>query len=65
MDWSYDWINEARQRYSNTDFLEADTFVSRVSINWQENNVLNTGTLDYQILNDGLQANRVALQRYT
>ncbi|PKY49021.1 hypothetical protein RhiirA4_464807 [Rhizophagus irregularis] len=42
MDRSYDWINEARQRYSNTDFLEADTFVSRVSINWQGNNVLNT-----------------------
>src|SRR6266498_2572420 len=51
MDRSHDWINDARKRYSNTDLTEADTFVSRVSTDWQGNELV-TETLDYQTLNE-------------
>ena len=51
MDRSHDWINDTRKRYSNTDLMEADTFVSRVSTDWQGNELV-TETLDYQTLNE-------------
>ena len=48
---NYNWINDViKQRYSNTGLMEADTFVSRVSINRQENKLI-TDTLDYETLN--------------
>ena len=51
MDRSHDWINDSRQRYSNTDLMEADTFVNRVSINEQRNELV-TDTVDLQTLNE-------------
>ena len=51
MNQSHDWINNTRKRYSNTDLMEADTFVSRVSTDWQGNELV-TETLDYQTLNE-------------
>src|SRR5437764_10194336 len=51
MNRSHDWINDARKRYSNTDLTETDTFVSRVSTDWQGNKLV-TETLDYQTLNE-------------
>src|SRR5436305_14602671 len=49
---NYDWINDARQRYSNADLMDADTFVNRTSGNEQgntreeENEVINYQTLN-------------------
>ena len=46
MNWSHNWINDAKKQYSNTDLMETDTFMSRVSTDWQENKLV-TETLDY------------------
>src|ERR1700722_12737331 len=51
IDQNHDWINDARQRYSDTDLMEADNFVSRISTNWQRNELI-TNTFDYETLNE-------------
>src|SRR4051812_40582485 len=53
MNWNYDWINDARQQYSNADLMDANTFVNKTSGNGQEN----TGeekneVINYQTLNE-------------
>jgi len=53
MDRNHDWINDARQRYSNADLVDADTFVSRISSNGQGNVEDNDEEIvDYQTLNE-------------
>ncbi|EXX58457.1 Pif1p [Rhizophagus irregularis DAOM 197198w] len=49
MDRNYDWINDPRQRYSDVDLADADTFVNRISrIDDEEENII----VDYQMLNN-------------
>ena len=50
MDQNYDWINDLRQRYSDIDLINIDTFLnidSRVNVKIEENLII-----DYQMLND-------------
>jgi len=48
IDQNHDWINDLRQRYSDTDLLSLDTFVIRDSRNAEKENSI----VDYQTLND-------------
>lgn len=49
MDRNHDWINDPRQRYSDMDLADVDTFVNRNSrINGEESIII----VDYQTLND-------------
>jgi hypothetical protein len=49
MDKNHDWINDPRQRYSDVDLVDADTFVNRISrIDDEEENII----VDYQTLNN-------------
>ncbi len=52
MNQNYDWINDTRQWYSNIDLIEADSFVSRVSINGQKDEGNKLNTMDYETLNE-------------
>jgi ATP-dependent DNA helicase PIF1 len=52
MDRNHDWINDARQRYSNADLVDADTFVSRMSGNCQGNGEEENENVDYQTFNE-------------
>ena len=53
MDRNHDWINEGKQRYSNDNLVEVDTFVSRNSSEGQGNMEGNEEIyVDYQTLNE-------------
>src|SRR3954452_2572221 len=51
MDQNYDWINDARQQFSDTDIMNANIFLKRASVNEQEN-VRESITVDYETLNE-------------
>ncbi|PKK63115.1 hypothetical protein RhiirC2_789368 [Rhizophagus irregularis] len=49
IDRNHDWINDPRQRYSDVDLADADTFINRISrIDDKEENII----VDYQMLNN-------------
>ena len=50
MDRNHNWINDPKQRYSNTELLDIDTFVNRDSrINAEVEEI---SPVNYQTLND-------------
>ena len=54
MDQNYDWINGVRQRYSNNELMEADSFVNRGISNEGKNEqeIDYENDVDYQTLNE-------------
>ncbi len=55
IDQNHDWINDIRQRYFDTDLIEAGTFVNRVSSSGQRNAEKEGNDdliMDYEMLNE-------------
>src|SRR3954453_5373468 len=53
MNQNHNWINDARQQYSNADLVDANTFVRRMSGNFQGNGEEeDKNIMDYQTLNE-------------
>ena len=55
MDRNHDWINDGRQRYSNTDLADVDTFVNQASGSEQlngEEEEKEDPNLNYETLNE-------------
>jgi len=55
IDWNHDWINDVRQRYFDTDLIEAGTFMNRVSGSGQRNAEKEGNDdliVDYETLNE-------------
>ena len=52
IDRNHDWINDARQHYSDADITDAREFVHNTSRNWKNTKEKECDSIDYQNLNE-------------